>query len=170
MKTIYLARHAKSSWKLSLADFNRPLNKRGESDAVNMGEKLKELSWVPEKIIASPAQRAKQTCEAYCDSLNYSIANVTWDKSIYEARTVALLQILSNIDEGVQIAMLIGHNPAMENLLIHLCGVSSASKHQQYDGKLMTTGNVAKITINTLWKDIVMGEAQLDKLLRPKEI
>lgn len=170
MKTIYLARHAKSSWTIGLDDYTRPLDTRGENDAVKMGGKLKELDWVPEKIIASSAQRVKQTCETYCDCLDYSVTDVIWDKTVYEARTVVLLQILANIDESTQRVMLIGHNPAMEALIVHLCGASTAHKHKTTDGKLVTSGNVAKITIDAAWKDIVMREAQLDGLLRPKEI
>ena len=62
MKTIYLVRHAKSSWKdPSLADFDRPLNKRGKNDLVIMGELMNQKKIKLELILSSPAKRAKKT-------------------------------------------------------------------------------------------------------------
>lgn len=64
MKKVYLIRHAKSSWKdFSLDDFERPLNKRGKSDAPLMGAKLHDKKVVPDTILSSPAVRAKTTAE-----------------------------------------------------------------------------------------------------------
>ena len=171
MKTIYLARHAKSSWiSGALNDFDRPLNKRGEKDSIKIAEELQRLGWLPEKIIASPAIRAKQTCKAYCKILQYPIVNVEWNSEIYAAYTITLLQLLSSLNEDISSVMLIGHNPAMEDLLVHLCGYSKVSEHQQKDGKIFTTANVAKLTTNSDWKDLVMDEMVLEGLLRPKEI
>ena len=171
MKTIYLARHAKSSWNAKfLKDFDRPLNSRGESDAVKIGEAMRSMSWQPEKIIASPAVRAKQTCETYCESLNYSIENVEWNAEIYAAYTITLLQLLTGLEESTQSVMLIGHNPAMEDLLIHLCGYSNVSAKAQQDGKIFTTANVAKISTNASWKDLVIDEMNFENMLRPKEL
>lgn len=171
MNTIYLARHAKSSWMSSaLNDFDRPLNKRGEKDAVLIAEELKRLAWLPEKIIASPAIRAKQTCKAYCEILDYPVSNVEWNSEIYAAHTITLLHILTGLDESKNSVMLIGHNPAMEDLLVHLCGYAQVSEHQQKDGKIFTTANVAKLTTEAAWKDLVMDEMNLESLLRPKEV
>ena len=171
MKTIYLARHAKSSWNSDASsDFDRPLNKRGESDSEKIGKELKRLHWMPEKIIASPAIRAKQTCKAYCSELDYPLANVEWNSEIYAAYTVTLLQILTSLEESIKSVMLIGHNPAMEDLLVHLCGYAKINEQQQKDGKIFTTANVAKLTCNSAWKDLVTNEMHLEKLLRPKEL
>ena len=47
MRTLYLLRHAKSSWdKPDLSDRDRPLNARGERDASRMGEALGKLSYL----------------------------------------------------------------------------------------------------------------------------
>ena len=171
MKTIYLARHAKSSWDSGASkDFERPLSKRGEADALRMGEELNSLGWKPERIISSPAIRAKQTCEIYCQHTDYPIDTVVWNTEIYAAYMVTLLHQLTGLDESTNSIMLVGHNPSMEDLLIHLCGYKSVYEHQQKNSKVFTTANIVKITTDALWKDLVMNEAQLVKLLRPKEI
>lgn len=166
-KTIYLARHAKSSWNSGAAtDYDRPLSNRGMADAVRMGNELNRLAWKPEKIISSPAVRAKQTCQTLCDKLGYDFDYVIWHKEFYAAYVVTLLHSLSALSESTKSVMLIGHNPSMEDLLLHFC--SDANEFQQDNGKLFTTGNIAKITVDTAWKDLTMCEATLEKILRPK--
>ena len=59
MKTLFLIRHAKSSWKFhNLADHDRPLNKRGRRDAPEMGRRLSAKQIVPNTIVSSTATRA----------------------------------------------------------------------------------------------------------------
>jgi phosphohistidine phosphatase len=171
MKTIYLARHAKSSWDSdATTDYDRPLSQRGENDAIRMGAELANLGWLPEKISASPAMRAKQTCESLCDQLGISNNSIEWNEDVYAAYTVTLLQIITNQVESVSSVMLVGHNPSMEDLLVHFCGADQLRGSVQDNGKLFTTGNVAKITVDSSWKDLAMGDAKLEVLLRPKAL
>ena len=168
-KIIYLARHAKSSWKSdAITDFDRPLSNRGVSDAVGVGDALNRLGWKPEKVISSPAIRAKQTCKTLCEKLTIPVGSVVWNKDIYAAYVITLLHILSVLPESTKSVMIIGHNPAMEDLLLHFC--EDANSYRQKDGKLLTTGNVVKISITSDWKDLTLCDAVLEKILRPKEL
>jgi hypothetical protein len=58
----------------------------------------------------------------------------------------------------------------MEDLMVHLCGSAQVSQYKLISGKVFTTANIAKITTDVLWKDIVMEEMRLDKILRPKDL
>ena len=61
MRTLYLLRHAKSSWDdASLSDSERPLNPRGQRDAPRMGSALGS-QLAPMTFHISPAERARQT-------------------------------------------------------------------------------------------------------------
>jgi phosphohistidine phosphatase len=168
-KTIYLARHAKSAWDTAApTDFDRPLSNRGMDDAIAMGKALNFQSWKPEKIISSPALRAQLTCLAYCEYLDFDTNLIHWQKEHYAAYMVTLLQCLTNLPETLNSVMLLGHNPAMEDLLIHLCG--DLSDYRQQNGKLFTTGNIARLSTKGKWRDLIMGEAIMIQLLRPKEL
>jgi phosphohistidine phosphatase len=103
-----------------------------------------------------------------CDKLSIPIESVTWNKDIYAAYVITLLHILSALPESTKSVMIIGHNPAMEDLLLHFC--SDANSYQQKNGKLLTTGNVVKIMVDVEWKDLTMCEARLEEILRPKEL
>lgn len=169
-KIIYLARHAKSSWSTGASDFERPLSKRGYADSERIGEELNRLNWKPEKIISSPALRASQTCQAYCDAIKFPHAEIDWEKDFYAAYTVTLLHTITSLDEGIQSVMLVGHNPSMEDLLLHLCSEASVSKIKQANGKLFTTGNIMTLAFSGNWKDLMADEAELVSVLRPKEL
>ena len=72
MKTLYIIRHAKSSWENpTMSDLDRPLNERGKRDAPRMGKRLKEKAIHPTVLISSPAKRAFGTAKRIAEVLGY---------------------------------------------------------------------------------------------------
>ena len=117
MKTLYLLRHAKSSWNYpELEDFERPLNKRGRTDLPLMGKVLKQLKVKPDLILASPATRAAMTAKIISEYLNMDERKLKFDTSIYEADPTSLLQLLRRMPKEIDSLILIGHNPALTSL------------------------------------------------------
>lgn len=117
-KYLFLARHAKSSWKeTNLHDGERPLNKRGKRDAPIMGERLATQTLRPEHIVSSPAVRAIRTAEVFARCLNFDADSVEVDAGIYDASASGLVEIIRDFDDRYQIVMLVGHNPALTSLL-----------------------------------------------------
>ena len=116
-KTLYLVRHAKSSWTdLSLDDFDRPLNKRGLHDAPEMGRRLKKRGIKPDIILCSPAKRTWQTVDLLLKEIGGSISNVQFEESIYEATVETLANLIQSLSDTCTSAMIIGHNPSMHEL------------------------------------------------------
>ena len=117
MKTIYLVRHAKSSWKYpNLDDFERPLNKRGRKSALIMGESLNKLQVAPDLVISSPANRAAMTARIIANAINYPLEKIQYNEIIYLSGENALIHVIKNINDGAKEAMLIGHNPGFTDL------------------------------------------------------
>lgn len=117
MKSLYLARHAKSSWKNpNLDDFERPLNKRGRKNAPFMGNVLKKLKVAPDLVISSPANRAAMTARIIAAAINYPLENIQYSATIYEFSENALIHVVKQIDDTVNKAMVVGHNPAINGL------------------------------------------------------
>jgi phosphohistidine phosphatase len=167
VKQLYLARHAKSDWDTQAPDdFSRPLNKRGLRDAKHMGKKLAELDWNPQKILCSPAQRTRQTCDILCQQANIDADIIEWKHELYAATTSALVKLLAHTPESITSIMIIAHNPAIEWLLLDLCNDVPA----QANGKIVTTANIAKINLQDSWSNLQLGGGELVGLLRPKEI
>lgn len=160
MKTLYLLRHAKSSWEQTgLADFDRPLNDRGRSAAPFMGEVMKLEGLGPEMILSSPAERARQTAELATKSAGLS-AEIKFKEKIYEASPQTLLQIAQSVDDRLNSVMIVGHNPGMEGFVRLLTG------HLEP----MPTAALAVIDLEISgWEQMASGSGLLRKVIRPKD-
>lgn len=117
MKTLTIVRHAKSSWKdPDLADFDRPLNKRGKNDAPLAGHRLKEQGICPDLIITSPANRALTTAKVIAAEIDYTKKNPVIDKRVYMAGPEDILEILRQVDNAYKDVFIVGHNPTLTDL------------------------------------------------------
>jgi phosphohistidine phosphatase len=123
VRRLVLVRHAKSSWKdASLADFDRPLNRRGKRDAPEMGERLAARGADPQLILSSPARRARKTARALAAALDYPADEIEWEEEIYEAGAGTLLHLVRCLDDADGEVLLVGHNPGITDLCRLLSG------------------------------------------------
>ena len=121
MKTLILIRHAKSSWKdASLADRDRPLNKRGKRDAPEMGRRLAARGGAPDLIVSSPATRALATARVIAEAVGYPVDGIREDERIYMASPAELLEAIRGLDDGHERVFLFGHNPGLTELVNEL--------------------------------------------------
>lgn len=160
MKTLYVLRHAKSSWDNSdLADFDRPLNGRGKSAAPFMGQVMKSNDFKPGIIVSSPAVRARETARLVKESAGFE-AEIKYDERIYEASPQTLTSVAASIDDRFDSAMIVGHNPGMEGFVRLLTGNSET----------MPTASLAVIDLDISdWDQITKGSGKLRRLIRPKD-
>src|ERR1700750_1074633 len=114
MKTLFLLRHAKSRWKdPDLADFDRLLNGRGGRSAEIIGRLIRREKLVLPLVISSPAVRTRETIEIII-RISKVHTDLRFDQRIYEASPVHLLEVISQIEEDRNVALIVGHNPGME--------------------------------------------------------
>jgi phosphohistidine phosphatase len=168
MKTILLLRHAKSDWSdPTLADFDRPLAKRGLKDAPRMGEVLAHFDCVPDKILASPAKRAKQTTELVAEACGYR-KPVQWVDDFYGGSSDDLITALQRLPLTVERPMLVGHNPTMEETVAELLSVNEGGWGNDLSIRIPTAGLVCLEADPFDWTDLEPGEAVLRWFLIPK--
>ena len=114
MKTLYLLRHAKSSWSFDeLSDQERPLNDRGRDDAPLMGQALAKRRICPDIIVSSPAVRAMSTALLVAREMQFSHEKITVEPGIYGADADDLLAIIKGLPDAAGSALLVGHNPTI---------------------------------------------------------
>ncbi len=120
MKTLYLLRHAKSSWKTAASeDFDRPLSKRGRVAAKAMGEYLARHDIAPAQVLCSSAKRTRETMERVLKAVGAAMP-VRFEKGIYMAEETKLLRRLKRLNDSLGSAMLVGHNPGLGRLALLL--------------------------------------------------
>lgn len=121
MLDLFLLRHAKSSWKdETLDDFDRPLNKRGVSNAQLMGRYFVSQNIQPDMVYCSKAKRCKATLK-HLLAEGFSPHKNLFLNQLYLASYDELLSIIKDVPNEVKSLMIIGHNPGLETLALQLC-------------------------------------------------
>jgi len=161
MRTLYLLRHAKSSWKdETLRDFDRPLKGRGRKAAELIGQVLAEEKLGSALVISSPAVRARETTELVLESAGLKV-EPRFEERIYEADVRTLLALVRAIPDSSGVALLVGHNPGFENLLDYLTG----------DARQMPTAALAKIEFDVeSWSEVSEESGRLEMFVTPREL
>ena len=123
-------RHAKSDWSSSrTSDFERPINGRGRRNSARVGKWMSDNNHIPQRIVSSPAIRAKETIElVIAQTTKFNHENLIFQDDLYLAGFTQLMEIINTYQNDVQSLMLIGHNPGIENLVNYLCSQSGNSE------------------------------------------
>ena len=162
MKTLYLLRHAKSSWdNPELKDFERPLSDRGIGDVPIMAGRFKKRHPDPDCIICSPAIRAKSTARLFAKQIGFPRDDIISNPELYFAGTNTFLKATSLVDEICDSAMLVGHNPAITDFV-------NSMAESDIDN-IPTSGLVELSLPIENWGDVQLGGATLLNFDYPKK-
>ena len=151
MKTIFLLRHAKSSWDdVSLDDFDRPLSPRGIKSCKKIGKYLKKNRLIPDIVYCSSAMRAKQTWELV-NRIVEKKENILYEDSLYMSDFSNFINIIKKTKNNFKNLMFVSHNPGIENLALEL------SKDKSNLNKVLEKGAkraelIAKNNLNEIYK------------------
>lgn len=170
-KQVTLMRHAKSSWQdYSQSDMDRPLALRGKKDAPRMGRYLSDENLNPELVLCSPAQRTRETLARLQNTYPAALP-VKFDQMIYSAGMGhGLIPLIHNLDANLSHVMIIGHNPAMQELALSLVNWETAgegipAKIQQK----FSTGTIVSMTFEgDDWKSVNLTRGNLTHFAAPK--
>jgi phosphohistidine phosphatase len=161
MKTLYLTRHAKSSWKdADLKDIERPLKASGRKDAELIAEQLRKDKVHPEYFLSSPAVRAYATAKIFAKFLEFPKDKIDINASIYSSSVEELHTLVLGLDNQYHTAILFGHDPT-------LCNYVSFLTKQQYE-KIPTSGVVAIEFQAEHWRNIEPHSGRVKLFIYPK--
>ncbi|MDY7103576.1 MAG: histidine phosphatase family protein [Actinomycetota bacterium] len=169
MRKLLLLRHAKSSWDdTSLDDHDRPLAARGRRATVAIAGHLAALGRPPDLVLCSTARRTVETWKRIAPALGPGGA-VELDERIYAAGAVQLLRRLREVGDESSRVLLIGHNPAIEDLTLTLVG-SGDTRLRRRVAKKYPTGALATMCFDGTWADLRGGAGELTAFVRPKDL
>jgi phosphohistidine phosphatase len=161
MKTLYLLRHAKSSWEdPTLRDFDRPLNKRGLKAAALIGKYMRKHKVRPDVVLSSPAKRTRQTVQLVLEQAQVE-PKMQYDERLYAAGSTNLLNVLREVDDRIESVLVVSHNPGLQDLLEVLTGELEA----------MPTAALVQIRLDVdSWSETRERVGSLESVVRPKEL
>ena len=149
MKTLYLVRHAKSSWKHDVIDHKRPLKGRGERDGVLVSNYVSEKLPAPELIVSSDAVRANTTAKYFKEAFGIADEYYQEAHALYDFSGTQVLQIIKGLDDNLDRVMIVGHNHAFTSIANMLGNV--------YIENVPTCGFVQLEFNETSWQDVHSG-------------
>lgn len=127
MKILGLLRHAKSDWDdLGKRDFDRGLNDRGRRGGKLMGQHISAHDQKWDVLLASPAERVKQTLDAASLAIS-----PTWDERLYLASVETILDVVRDHAGDSDAVLVTGHNPGLQEALFAL--VSPSNENALFD-------------------------------------
>lgn len=150
-KELLILRHGKSDWSGNVSDYQRPLKGRGSREAGRIGRWLAEKGLVPDHIISSSAERARQTAEIASEAMGFPLEKIQWQESMYMASVNGLLSLIDDVPEDCEKLMIVGHNPGLEELVFHLAG---GDIELPDDGKLLPTATVVSFIVSGRWEEL----------------
>lgn len=166
-RQLFVLRHAKSSWSdPGLDDRDRPLAPRGRKAVKLLADHIRANEIRPEQVLVSPAKRTLQTLEGVAPD-----GEVIVEPELYGATATDLLERLRRVPEEIGSVMLIGHNPAMQALVLELADVDSSDQARlRGAAQKFSTGALATFELDAPWSELGPGGAVLTGLVRPKDL
>jgi phosphohistidine phosphatase len=170
MKSLAVLRHAKSSWdQQQLEDFDRPLSTRGRAAARRMGIELKRRELDFDLVLASTAARVRETIDGVKETFDLR-APVVFEQRIYLAAEQQLLSIIRGLSEDVRLPLIVGHNPALERLILELASEDEDHLRERVARKF-PTGAFALLELPaTRWSHVRHGRGKILELILPKDL
>jgi phosphohistidine phosphatase len=170
-RQLFVLRHAKSSWDdPGLEDHERPLAPRGRRAVKLLGEHLRQHDIHPTQVLCSSSRRTRETMDGVDPDGERFV-----EQELYEASCGQLIDRLRRVPDDTDSVMLIGHNPAMQMLVLRLTG-ANGNGFAHIGGDLadvqrkFPTGALATLSIDCAWSELSPGCAELVGYIRPRAL
>ena len=165
LRTLYLLRHAKSSQDdPAIADHDRPLSARGRAEASALVPWLAERGYAPTLVLCSSARRTRETLAPLAEHLDGE-RQVSVDRVLYLTSPGTLLERLREVDDGHAHVLVIGHNPAMEELALAL---ASPESHSDETKRVFPSAALAVLELDApSWSDLAPASCRLREFSTP---
>ncbi len=170
MKSLSLLRHGKSSWDdESLGDFDRPLSKRGRTASELIGLEMKRRGLVFDLVLASPAERVRQTITHVTRGYGQAL-RPRFVAEIYPASCEMLCAILRSVGSGVRRVLMVGHNPALQQLACLLANRCDGQPLHNVEAAFPTAALALLQMPDIGWDRLEAGVAQLIAFCEPRRL
>lgn len=174
MKYLTVIRHAKTSWEhFGLSDHDRPINERGQTNAVDVARFL-AINYLglhsspaiippPERMVASSARRTQQTARIMQEEMKLPAELVTSETRAYLAEAPELMNLVREFQDDWKSVMLFAHNNGISHFVDRLLKRGEV-------GDMSTCATAILELPTTTWKGVEWRSARLIAYITPKLI
>jgi phosphohistidine phosphatase len=170
MRRLMLLRHAKAEPAQSgRSDIDRALAPNGRDAASRVGAYMAHHALLPDLVLCSLARRTRQTWELAAAAFS-ATPQVKYDERVYSLQADGLLDLLRAVAPGVHLLLMVGHNPAIEELAETLVASGEPGARERLANKV-PTGALAVIDFNIDdWATLAPCSGRLDQFVTPKTL
>lgn len=165
-RRLLVFRHAKAARPAGVDDHDRRLAPRGEDDARAAGRWLHAAPWTLDRVLCSSAARARETWLRAAAEMTAK-PQVTYEKRAYPGDVSTLVELLRSTPDDVDTLVLVGHNPALEDLVVTLTGDAVGDARERVEAKFPTSA-IAVLTLPGAWSALDAGAATLTEVVVPR--
>jgi phosphohistidine phosphatase len=162
-RRLVLLRHAKSAWPDGVPDHERPLAPRGRRDAPAAGRWLRKSGLVPDRVMCSTAQRARETWQLAEQKLGAHPQTV-FEQRVYGATSGELLDLARHVPARVRTLLIVGHDPGMQDLTLELASEQSGDEGLEAVSRVRVkfpTAAIAVLAFTGTWPQLAPEQARL---------
>lgn len=170
MKTLFLLRHAKSSWgDPALDDFDRPLAPRGKRATKRLARHIAAQRYQFDLVLCSAARRARDTWERIARTLKSDVP-VVHSRALYLKGEDGFVTALRGLDEAVGSVVLVAHNPDIAAFAGWLCRDGDGEALSRLRTKYPTGGFAAIALDCETWAALDGGCGTLKSFVAPRDL
>ena len=170
-RRLIVLRHAKSAWPDGVPDHERPLAPRGRRDAPAAGRWLRKSGLVPDRVVCSTAQRARETWQLAEEKLG-AHPQTLFEQRVYGATSTELLDLARRTPAGVRTLLIVGHDPAMQELTLDLASAQPGDESLEAVSRVRAkfpTAAIAVLAFTGTWLKLGPGLARLAGFAGPSD-
>jgi phosphohistidine phosphatase len=167
-RQLFVMRHAKSSWEdTGLNDHDRPLAPRGRKAVKALSDHVRSAEIEPVLVLCSSSRRTRETLEGVQPGGEWMI-----EPELYGAGPSTILDRLRRVPEEARSVMVIGHNPALQVLVLRLAGSGDGPAEGDLAEvqRKFPTGALATLEFDCHWDALGPGCARLASYVKPKQL
>jgi phosphohistidine phosphatase len=163
MKTLYIVRHAKSSWDFpELPDVDRPIIETGIYNTKKIVTELNNRNVSVDMMICSHAKRAGETAKIIATGINYPVEKIEVSKQIYQVDRDDIFNLIFGLNDNLDSLMIIGHNPTLTQF-------ANLFLDEKID--LLPTSGVISLSFETgNWLGIIKAPHRTNFILFPTQL
>jgi phosphohistidine phosphatase len=168
MRRLLLMRHAKAErLQPGGRDLDRVLDPRGRADAKTLGAYLVQHRSIPDRAVVSTAARTRETW-ALVAAVFAKTPAANFDDRLYEASPQAILEVIKRTAEDVGTLLVIGHNPALQDLAAMLIASGDVEARERLGREFPTSALAAISFMAEKWSGVHARGGRLEHFVTPR--
>ena len=167
---LMLLRHASSKKaEPCTRDLDRALNARGRKDAAKIGAYMAHHALLPDRVIVSPARRARETWERVSKAFS-ALPPVDYDDRLYEGDPDATLAVIRETDPSIRSLLIVGHNPGLHETARLLIAAGDVETRERLNEGLPTAGLALIDFPVDDWRKVCPHRGRLQVFVSPRSL